>query len=312
MAIINPEKHYKMLQATIGKQDEFAGQWMWFDGISYHCRKCQEILPWKYPYMPDECPECGFKGEPKLRTVALIPARGGSQRIRFKNIELINSFPMIAWSIFAAKESCCFDEIWCSTNSSKIARIANQYGANVIMRPDKISQNDSPDYLWVEHFFSSNTSNNITFDIFSILRPTSPFRTADTIRRAFIDFFMHQPADSLRAVEKCKQHPAKMWTIRFDVDNRRWLQPHNWEYGACALYSRPTQSAPLVFVQNASLEIAWVDMFKRTGDIAGNDIIPFFTQGYEGFDINTPDDLLLAETLLRTQKVILPFPNLNL
>jgi N-acylneuraminate cytidylyltransferase len=263
---------------------------MWFDGISYYCRRCQEILPWKYPYMPEACPECGFKGIQKPRTVALIPARKGSERIPNKNITIISGRPMIAWTILAAIESRCFDEIWCSTNDLTTAKIAEKYGAKIIMRPDEYAQNSSPDYLWVHHMYPSIISK---FNIFSILRPTSPFRTADTIRRAFIEFFLHQPADSLRAVEKCKQHPVKMW--RLINGNLYSFVP---EWGMLNMHSKPTQLAPTVYVQNASLEIAWVSTFTETGDITGKWVIPFFTQGYEGFDINTPEDLILAYALL--------------
>ena len=53
-----------------------------------------------------------------------------------------------------------------------------------------------------------------SYDCFSILRPTSPFRTAATIKRAWSEFLAEQGVDSLRAVEKVTQHPGKMWVVR--------------------------------------------------------------------------------------------------
>ncbi|MEZ6878797.1 cytidylyltransferase domain-containing protein, partial [Enterobacter sp. KBR-315C3_2022] len=72
--------------------------------------------------------------------LALIPARGGSKRIPDKNIKILNGEPLIAWTILAAKESGLFDEILVSTDSEKIAAIADDYGASVpFLRPSQIS-----------------------------------------------------------------------------------------------------------------------------------------------------------------------------
>ena len=68
--------------------------------------------------------------------VAIIPARGGSKRIPGKNIREFCGKPMIAWSIEAALESECFDEIIVSTEDEKIAEVAKKHGATIpFMRP---------------------------------------------------------------------------------------------------------------------------------------------------------------------------------
>ena len=72
--------------------------------------------------------------------VAIIPARGGSQRIPRKNIKEFCGKPMIAWSIEAAKASQCFDKIIVSTDDQEIADIAHQWGAEApFLRPAKLS-----------------------------------------------------------------------------------------------------------------------------------------------------------------------------
>lgn len=74
------------------------------------------------------------------QSVAIIPARGGSQRIPGKNIRPFNGLPMIAWSIRAARDSGCFDSIIVSTDSDDIARVAESYGAEVpFRRPAELS-----------------------------------------------------------------------------------------------------------------------------------------------------------------------------
>ncbi|HWP02620.1 MAG TPA: hypothetical protein VNL96_04125 [Gemmatimonadaceae bacterium] len=74
-------------------------------------------------------------------------------------------------------------------------------------------------------------------------------------------------------------------------------------------HSTPYQALPRVYVQNASLEIAWSRVVEETGTIAGKRIAPFFTTGYEGFDINDLHDWWLAEELVRRGEAALPNVN---
>ena len=71
-------------------------------------------------------------------------------------------------------------------------------------------------------------------------------------------------------------------------------------------HSSATQSLPLIYIQNASLEIAWTSVALEKSSIAGEVIMPFFTEGYEGFDVNHPYDWQIAEELVRTNQVCLP------
>ena len=64
-----------------------------------------------------------------MKNVAVIPARGGSKRIRKKNIREIGGIPLIGWPIKTAIKSNCFDRIIVSTDDSKIATVARQFGA---------------------------------------------------------------------------------------------------------------------------------------------------------------------------------------
>lgn len=74
--------------------------------------------------------------------IAIIPARSGSKRVKNKNIKIFNSKPMIAWPILAAKKSKLFDQIIVTTDSKKISRIAQKYGAMVpFLRSKKLSSN---------------------------------------------------------------------------------------------------------------------------------------------------------------------------
>ena len=151
----------------------------------------------------------------KPTCVALIPARSGSKRVPDKNIKLLAGHPLIAYSISAALQSGVFAAVIVSTDSERYAEVARTYGAEVpFMRPAEYSGDTSPDIEWVEYTLRRLAAEGRRYDCFSILRPTSPFRLPETIQRAWAEFCAETGVDSLRAVEKCSQHPAKMWVVR--------------------------------------------------------------------------------------------------
>ena len=237
--------------------------------------------------------------------VALIPARSGSKRVPDKNIRPLAGHPLIAYSIAAALQSEVFDEVVVSTDSAEYADIARYYGASVpYLRPVEISGDLSPDIEWVEHFLSRSKDEGRDYEYFSILRPTSPFRLPSTIRRAWDEFSKEAGVHSIRAVEKCKQHPGKMWVIRsgrmtpilpFGPPDIPW-------------HSRQYPALPDVYVQNASLEIARSSVVFEDRTISGSVVMPFLTRDYEGFDVNHPYDWRLAEELVGASAAQLPMP----
>src|SRR6185503_4123309 len=126
-----------------------------------------------------------------------------------------NGHPAIAYTIASALESGVFDRVIVSTDAEETAAIARHYGAEVpFLRPAQFAGDTSPDIEWIEYTLAELGRCGQTWDAFSLLRPTSPFRTADTIRRAWARFTSQNGVDSLRAVELCTQHPGKMWIVR--------------------------------------------------------------------------------------------------
>lgn len=239
----------------------------------------------------------------KPRTVAFIPARSGSKRVPNKNIKPLGGHPMLAYTVRAAIDSGVFDTVICATDSELYAEVARHYGAEVpFLRPREISSDTSPDIEWVIWLLDALKQAGRRYDIFSILRPTNPFRIPETIRRAWEKFIQDPSADSLRAVEKCKQHPGKMWVIR----GKRMLPVMPFTIGSTPWHSSQYASLPEIFTQNASLEIAWSRVALEQNSIAGEAIIPFISEGLEGFDINEQEDWLLAEYYLSNGTARLP------
>ena len=209
----------------------------------------------------------------------------------------------MAYSIAAAVKSGVFSEVLVSTDSEEYADIARHYGASVpFLRPKEYAESFSPDIEFVEHALDNLRAQGREYECFSILRPTSPFRKAETIQRAWSEFLAQEGVDSLRAVEKCNEHPCKMWVVRgermmplipFGPMEQPW---HSSQY--------PT--LPEVYVQNASLEIAWTRVVTHGRTIAGNVLMPFMTVDDEGLDVNTEYDWMLAEQMLAVGDASLP------
>jgi CMP-N,N'-diacetyllegionaminic acid synthase len=234
--------------------------------------------------------------------VALIPARSGSKRVIDKNARVLGGHPLVAYAIAAARASGVFDAVICSTDTGRLARIAHHYGAEIpSLRPAEFATSTSPDFEWIEDMLKRLKTEGRTYDCFSILRPTSPFRDANTIKRAWSEFLAEQGIDSLRAVEKVSQHPGKMWVVQ----GKRMvpLLPHGPKEQPW--HSSQMAALPEVFVQNASLEIAWSRVVFDGRTIAGSSVMPFFTDA-EGFDINNQYDWDYAEAAVAQGKFALP------
>ena len=250
--------------------------------------------------------------------IALIPARAGSKRVPGKNIRFLAGHPLIAYTIAPAINSQVFDGVVVSTDSAEIAEIARNYGAEVpFLRSPPYAQDNSPDIEWIKETLQRLKEMGRDYDCFSILRPTSPFRQPETIQRAWSEFLAQRnEVDSLRAVEKCKEHPGKMW-----VREGKLIKPlltgkegslstratqAKLQQLTSPLHSTPYQALPEVYIQNASLEIAWCRVVWQEETIAGKIIMPFLTRGNEGLDINTEKDWWYVEHLLKQGKDQLP------
>ncbi|MEA2348594.1 MAG: CMP-N,N-diacetyllegionaminic acid synthase [Thermoleophilaceae bacterium] len=234
--------------------------------------------------------------------VALVPARAGSTRVPGKNIKPLAGHPLIAYSIAGALDCGLFGAVVVSTDSEEIAQLARSYGAEAAwLRPSELAGATSPDIEWVAHALGQPGMES--WDMFAILRPTSPFRSAAAIRRAHALLEQNPDADSVRAVRRCREHPGKMWTLDGHGPMRPLLdQPE----GQVPLHSRQYAALPEVYVQDSSLEIARSRAVLEQNSISGAVILPLLSEGHEGFSIDYPDDWDRAEALAESGEAVLP------
>jgi CMP-N-acetylneuraminic acid synthetase len=232
--------------------------------------------------------------------VALIPARSGSERVRDKNVRPLAGHPLLAYAIAAARQAGVFDRVVCSTDSGKIAEVAQRYGADVpFLRPSEFATSTSPDIEWIGHALDHLDEH---YDLFAIVRATNPFRGPDALRRGYEQLLATPEADSIRAVELVKQHPGKMWVLEGKLMRPLLDQSHL----EVAWHAGQYQALPAIYVQNSALEIAWTRVVSQTGTREGRVVAPFLTEGYEGFNIDDEDDWDRARRLLDSGDVDLP------
>ena len=234
-------------------------------------------------------------------TVALVPARSGSERVPGKNVRPLAGHPLLAYAIESALQSGVFERVVCSTDSEEIADVARWYGADVpFLRPAEYATSTSPDIEWLAFTLERLEQG---YELFAIVRATNPFRGPAAIRRGLEQLLATPEADSLRAVELVKQHPGKMWLL---AEDGRTMRPLLDQASLdVAWHAGQYQALPPVYVQSSALEIARSRVVAETGTREGRVVAPFFTDGYESLNVDDEEDWERAERLVASGAAVL-------
>lgn len=152
----------------------------------------------------------------KKRRIAIIPARGGSERIKDKNIRHFFGRPIIYHTLDYAIESKLFDKIHVSTDSAAIKELVLDYGINIdFMRPLSLADSYTPIFDVLQFVVSKFTEKMLFFDEVWLLMPCAPLLTAQYLIEASNQFDVRKGA--LIAVAELPI-PVE-WAYRFDEDD---------------------------------------------------------------------------------------------
>jgi len=238
---------------------------------------------------------------PKI--IAFIPARSQSTRILHKNIRKLNGQPLIFWTYHQAKQSGIFSEIVMSTDSSEYQEIAEGFGLKTIRRAfptDALS----PDAEWINQAMHRMKDFYPVYDYFAILRPTSPFRRPETIRRAWKKIQEYgEEFHSLKAYIECPVTPYKIFEIKKYDDKRQFMEPLLKDIPDAYTFPSNTFRSKEYGAQVGFLDICKWDNIEKYDNQFGNLICPFSVDRLEAWDINTNLDWDIAEYLLESRKV---------
>jgi YrbI family 3-deoxy-D-manno-octulosonate 8-phosphate phosphatase len=227
--------------------------------------------------------------------LALIPARGGSKGIPRKNIRSFAGYPLIAWSIAAAKQAESVTRIIVSTDDEEIAAVARKFGAETpFLRPTELAQDQTTDLPVFEHALKWLADNqNYRPEIVVQLRPTSPIRPKSMVDDAIRILLNHEDADCVRGVVPAGQNPFKMW--RFNGENRP-LNPLLEVEGIAEPYNAPRQILPPVYWQTGHIDAIRVSTITQKKSLTGDVIYPLVIDPRYTVDIDTLVDWAKYET----------------
>lgn len=217
-----------------------------------------------------------------MKTIVIIPARGGSKRLPNKNTMLFGGMPLIVHSINYAKEN-HIDRIVISTDDASIKRIALQYGAEVMDRPQTLATDNSPTIDTLKHVMENVIEN---YEYVVVLQPTNPLRPKNLLQDS-LKRMKEGDYDSLMTVTKNEQKFGKIINDKF--------VPYNYELG------QRSQDLEPLYYENGLLYIAKTAIILK-GKLLGDNHIPFIVNHpFAKVDIDTQEDMDYANFLIKNK-----------
>jgi len=215
------------------------------------------------------------------KTIALLPARGGSKRIPNKNIKDFDGIPLIVHSInYARLHSDIIDDIYVSTDNQEIKDIAIKNGAKVIDRPKNISGDFEPMITTIQHLLTVVDG----VETIILLQPTNPLRPKALLKKAY-NTFMKSGCDSLITVSKTDKKLGKI------IDDK--YVPYTYKMG-----QRSQDIEPLYF-ENGLLYIILSSLVLENKILGNNNTPLVVDHPYASVDIDIEEDFNFAEYIIK-------------
>lgn len=226
-----------------------------------------------------------------MKILGLIPARGGSKGVPGKNIRPLGGVPLLGRAVLSARESGVCDRLWVSTDDAAIAAVAEEYGVKVPwLRPAELAQDGSALIDATIHLLDRLAADEgYRPDAVLVLQPTSPFRTADTLRKAVALF--EKTGDSVVSVTPSRFHPH--WSYRLDGEGR--LVSFIDGLGTPAA----RQQLPEAYVLDGSVFLVSVESLRKTKTFHAEPRRAIVVSAEEAADVDTPYDWAVVNGLQR-------------
>jgi CMP-N,N'-diacetyllegionaminic acid synthase len=225
--------------------------------------------------------------------VAVIPARGGSKGVPGKNLRPVGGYPLIAFSVAAARLCSGIDRTIVSTDSPEIAEVARSYGAEVpFLRPAELAQDRSPDIDFVLHLvrWLEGKEGRAPTTLVN-LRPTTPLRDPALVDAAIRALGSAPEASSLRSVHPLAEPPQKMMGMEDGFLTGLFPGDPRPEY-----FNLPRQAFPPAYHPNGYVDVYRPLLVKETGFLHGPRVLGFVTPVTA--EVDTPEDIVYLEFLL--------------
>ena len=222
--------------------------------------------------------------------IAVIPARGGSKGVARKNLALVAGKPLVAWTIEAAKACPTIERVIVSSDDADILAIAQAYGVEALERPAALSGDTVRSEPVLVHALEQSALQKALPEWAVYLQPTSPLRTAGHIARA-LELLEESDADCLISVCETDNKVLKSYLKTGEgyltgIANNDYP---NWN----------RQDLPDVYMPNGAIYIVRTKLFLEQPRFWNERTVPFVMQPEESIDIDTPESIVRAETLLK-------------
>lgn len=226
--------------------------------------------------------------------LAVIPARGGSKRLPRKNIRELEGKPLIAWTIEAALDSSCIDEVVVSTDDPEIAKVARQYGANIpFIRPSDLATDSTPTFDVIKHALEFYGSSGKNYDFSILLQPTSPLRNASHIDCA-VDLLRSKGADAIVSVTEAEHSPVWSNILPDDDSMSAFLKEE--------VVGVPSQALETYYRLNGAIYICSSKrLLKEKTLFLKDNIFAYRMDKQSSIDIDDEIDFLMANALMQTR-----------
>tara|TARA_B110000879_G_C11060502_1_gene466524 strand:+ start:24 stop:713 length:690 start_codon:yes stop_codon:yes gene_type:complete len=222
--------------------------------------------------------------------LSIIPARAGSKGLHNKNIIDLLGKPLISWTIEASLKSKFITKTIVSSDSDEILKVSKYYGAHTIKRPNELSEDNTPTEPVVRHVLESLKDD---FDFIILLQPTSPLRDYKAIDSA-IELLFKQKENCLISVVKVDNKILKSF---IQSPDGKLIGIHN---DRSPFINR--QDLPSVYSSNGAIYIINTSFFlKKSSLFIPNGTLPFIMDSNKSLDIDSIEDLKLAEIILKNK-----------
>ena len=218
-----------------------------------------------------------------MKVVAMVPARLGSERLKLKNLALLNGKPLISYAIEAAKESGVFDRVVLNSDGALFEEIAHQYDIDFYLRPEELGSSDAKSDTVIYDFME-----HVPSDIVAWVNPISPLQPPEEVRDV-INYFIHEGLDSLITVENQQVHCAYQGEpVNFRIDE---------------IFAKTQDLTPLQpFVYSIMMwrTQPFMETFRRKGYALLCGKLGYFpVSKRSSLIIKTDEDLMIAESIIK-------------
>ena len=229
------------------------------------------------------------------KVYAIIPARGGSKGIPKKNIFLLAGYPLIAYSIAAARLCSRIDRVIISTDSEEIANVGRKYGGEApFMRPAELAGDLSPDRDFVMHALEWFEKNERAIPEYLVhLRPSTPLRDPALVDEAISTIISNPEATSLRSCHEALESPFK-WFMR---DENGYIYGFNPDDPRPGYSNLPRQLFPAVYIPDGYVDVLRTSFVLNSDDIHGDRLFGYVSPMC--YEVDSREVLGLLEYQLR-------------